>query len=189
MFIRVLLPAPFSPSRAWISPGRTVKSTASFARTPGKALTMPRASSAGTPTASVIRSRGTWMMPAGCRSRASVPSGARELGERDGDAVCPPVHARLALVTRRTRRELVEVGLDELPAGRDDLLAGVVLDRAGEDVESPPLASQCLGERVLDPLDVRGRKVGDALLRGLAVHEAVQAHRLGVGVEVLVTGG
>src|SRR5436190_10899919 len=144
MFIRVLLPAPFSPSRAWISPGRTLKSTASLARTPGKALTMPRASSAGTTPASLIRSRGTWMRPAGCRSRASVPSGARELGERDGDAVCPPVHARLALGARRAWRELVEVRLDELPAGRDDLLAGVVLDRAGEHVEPAPLSGQRL---------------------------------------------
>ena len=34
-FIRVVLPAPFSPSRAWISPGRTSRSMPSLATTPG----------------------------------------------------------------------------------------------------------------------------------------------------------
>src|SRR6201988_2213085 len=47
--MRVLLPAPFSPRSAWISPVRRSKSTWSLARTPGKTLTMPTASSAGTP--------------------------------------------------------------------------------------------------------------------------------------------
>src|SRR5262245_38764784 len=36
MFESVLLPAPFSPSRAWTSPAAASKSTPSFARTPGK---------------------------------------------------------------------------------------------------------------------------------------------------------
>ncbi len=44
--MRVLLPAPFSPSRAWISPLRSSKSTPSLATTPGKRLTMPRISTA-----------------------------------------------------------------------------------------------------------------------------------------------
>ena len=38
IFISVLLPAPFSPSTAWISPGRTSRSTLSFAITAGIAL-------------------------------------------------------------------------------------------------------------------------------------------------------
>ena len=38
--IRVDLPAPFSPTRAWISPGRSSKSTPSRAWTPGNALSM-----------------------------------------------------------------------------------------------------------------------------------------------------
>src|SRR5438094_212584 len=47
MFISVLLPAPFSPSRAWISPDSSSKSTWSFATTPGNALTIPLAATAG----------------------------------------------------------------------------------------------------------------------------------------------
>ena len=50
----------------------------------------------------------------------------------------------------------------------------------------PNCAGQHLGQRVLDLRDVLGRQVGDALLGRLAVHEPEQAHRLRVGVEVLV---
>ncbi len=39
MFISVDLPAPFLPTRAWISPRRTSKETPSSARTPGNVLT------------------------------------------------------------------------------------------------------------------------------------------------------
>jgi len=42
--ISVVLPAPFSPNRQWISPLRTVKLTPSLAMTPGKRLTIPRSS-------------------------------------------------------------------------------------------------------------------------------------------------
>src|SRR5436309_7000845 len=45
--ISVLLPAPFSPIKAWISPRRSVKSTPSRARTPGKTLLTFRAWSNG----------------------------------------------------------------------------------------------------------------------------------------------
>src|SRR5690606_5370338 len=44
IFMRVLLPAPFSPSSAWISPARTSKFTLLLASTPGKRLVMPRIS-------------------------------------------------------------------------------------------------------------------------------------------------
>src|SRR4051812_9101970 len=47
MFESVLLPAPFSPSSACTSPAAAAKSTASFARTPGKRLVIPRISTAG----------------------------------------------------------------------------------------------------------------------------------------------
>ena len=119
------------------------------------------------------------------RSGRSQPAASR----RDGpvDALDEPVHARLAVVAGGVR-ELVEVGLLELLAGGQDLLAGVVDDRSGEDVEAPELTGQHLGQGVLDELDVLGRQVGDARLRRLAVHEAEEAHGLGVGVEVLVAG-
>src|SRR3954454_7432813 len=46
MLISVDLPAPFSPSRAWISPRRSWRSTASLAVSAPKRLVMPRSSSA-----------------------------------------------------------------------------------------------------------------------------------------------
>ncbi len=45
-FIRVLLPAPFSPSSAWISPRRRSRSMWSFATSAPNRLVMPRSSSA-----------------------------------------------------------------------------------------------------------------------------------------------
>ena len=42
IFIRVDLPAPFSPATVWISPAATEKLTPSRARTPGKLFEMPR---------------------------------------------------------------------------------------------------------------------------------------------------
>ena len=171
MFISVLLPAPFSPSSAWTSPARRSKSTWSLATTPGNALTMPRASRAGAATgAAVSRCAGVGVI--GTRGRGpratargpvdSMPSYV-ERRQLDRDAVGPPVHAGLALVAGGAGRELVEVGLLELRAGRQELLAGVVLDRPGEDVEPAERAGQHLGQRVLDLLDVRRRQVGDAL--------------------------
>src|ERR671936_318405 len=47
MFMRVVLPAPFSPRGACTSPRRTSKSTWSFARTPGNCFVIPRTSRTG----------------------------------------------------------------------------------------------------------------------------------------------
>src|SRR5262245_37269143 len=44
IFMSVDLPAPFSPSTAWISPGRTRRFTSSLALTAGYCLLMPRSS-------------------------------------------------------------------------------------------------------------------------------------------------
>src|SRR5471030_2139128 len=43
------LPAPFSPTIAWISPARTVRLTLSSATTPGNVFRMPRISRIGAP--------------------------------------------------------------------------------------------------------------------------------------------
>src|SRR3990170_930480 len=59
MFMSVDLPAPFSPSSAWISPARTSRSMPSLAMTPGYRLVMPRISSSGGPAP---------LSDAGCRS-------------------------------------------------------------------------------------------------------------------------
>src|SRR5947207_947099 len=53
MFISVDLPAPFSPSRAWTSPGKRSKSIPSLATTPGKRFVIDRSSRIGP---SLIRS-------------------------------------------------------------------------------------------------------------------------------------
>src|SRR5713226_4284282 len=45
--ISVVLPAPFSPSRAWISPERSSSVTLSFATTPGYALVTPSSRTSG----------------------------------------------------------------------------------------------------------------------------------------------
>src|SRR5581483_5965502 len=47
IFISVLLPAPFSPTRPWISPGRSAKSTPRSASTPPKVLPIPLSSRRG----------------------------------------------------------------------------------------------------------------------------------------------
>src|SRR5262245_50851097 len=52
IFISVLLPAPFSPTRPWISPAFRAKSTSLRACTPPNDLQMPDSSSSGTPPAS-----------------------------------------------------------------------------------------------------------------------------------------
>ena len=46
IFISVDLPAPFSPTRAWIVPARMVMSMSWLATTPGNRLPMPRSSMA-----------------------------------------------------------------------------------------------------------------------------------------------
>src|ERR1700722_6868360 len=48
MFIRVDLPAPFSPMSPWIDPRATERDTARFAWTAPNRLSIPRSSSAGT---------------------------------------------------------------------------------------------------------------------------------------------
>src|SRR6185369_13668458 len=53
MFISVDFPAPFSPTRAWISPGFRSKETPSSASTPGKRLVMARISSSAGPAPSM----------------------------------------------------------------------------------------------------------------------------------------
>ena len=70
MFISVLLPAPFSPSRAWISPGRIDRSMPSLATTPGKRLLMPRISRAGATARAAIS--GSIVIPPAARSAAAV---------------------------------------------------------------------------------------------------------------------
>src|SRR4051812_11316690 len=56
IFINVLLPAPFSPTRPWISPANSAKSTPRSASTPPKALLIPCSSRMGARPCGIRRS-------------------------------------------------------------------------------------------------------------------------------------
>src|ERR1700751_3082597 len=75
-FESVVLPAPFSPSRACTSPAAASKSTPSFATTPGKRFVIPRSLTAGGVLAcsGIHRRGGAGPRPAGGR----LPLGAPE---------------------------------------------------------------------------------------------------------------
>src|SRR5262245_52825283 len=78
IFISVDLPAPFSPSTAWISPGRTVRSMPSLATTDGYTLRMPRSSSRGRfPSVPAAAAGVLTDSPTAIVSRCSYPTGAR----------------------------------------------------------------------------------------------------------------
>jgi hypothetical protein len=62
--IRVDLPAPFSPIRAWISPGRRLKSTPSRAFTGGNSTLMPVISTTGGAVCWVILDLLVWRVAA-----------------------------------------------------------------------------------------------------------------------------
>src|SRR5205085_5007404 len=102
--ISVDLPAPFSPSSAWISPARSVKSTSCNARTAPKLLLIPRTSSreaAGSGPFSMANS----LPPAPAddadtqliRSRSGF-EGVPDHKKRSGDALASVTEALLAVV-------------------------------------------------------------------------------------------
>src|SRR6186997_3155417 len=90
MFISVDFPAPFSPSRAWISPRRRSKSTRSLARTPGNRFVIPRSSSTTSRSAMRSDSKGVGRGPpprtaSGLDVRLDDdPAGGDELADGNG---------------------------------------------------------------------------------------------------------
>src|SRR5579862_7069462 len=115
MFERVLLPAPFSPSRAWTSPTPASKSTPSFATTPGKRFTIPRIATAAPEGAAA----------AGGVTCCSVEGFVLRLARRrPDDALDEPVHA-----VERVRSALQHL---HLHAACDADLAALVAQRPGE---------------------------------------------------------
>src|SRR5581483_10224535 len=125
MFESVLLPAPFSPSSACTSPAAASKSTASFARTPGKRFVIPRIATAGEAPGSPAP------LAAGSEVGACCPTVlARWWNVRHGadDSLDEPLH-RVQGVDPRFR-----VGIPAR-ALRDPDLAALVLDRPTELVE------------------------------------------------------
>src|SRR5690348_8047541 len=122
IFISVLLPAPFSPTRPWISPGRSAKSTPRSASTPPKVLLIPLSSRMG-----------------------DEPSG---MTGSDQEVVLHPLHAgRIGLGHDRTvghdalRNALAALfTADDRGHARDD---GAAMDAAGRVAnrsEHPPFA-------------------------------------------------
>src|ERR1700756_3305072 len=82
MFIRVDLPAPFSPSRACTSPGRTSRSIASLATRPGNSLVMRTSSTFG-PAAPAAAGAGA--------AKASGPAMPNSGGFQPRDSLDGPV--------------------------------------------------------------------------------------------------
>src|SRR5665213_1367305 len=104
MRIRVDLPAPFSPTRAWISPARLSKETTRSACTPGNAFDTPATASAG--------GAASWLM---------TTNDGEELAEYLGELLLQQIRvAEYAVGQRRTHVVLVVVFGDQL--WRDDPL-------------------------------------------------------------------
>ena len=81
----VVLPAPFSPTTAWISPGWSVRSTPSRATTRSNRLLMPRIATSGGPVVSRHgRHVGHGMMGGPEPGRATARSGSLALRLGDG---------------------------------------------------------------------------------------------------------
>src|SRR5436190_5042701 len=135
---RVVLPAPFSPSSAWISPGRTSKVTRSLATTPGNCLLMLRAARAGTAEAGGPSEGGA----AGSELTVPAPSSMRLRLARGApdDALDEPVQRVLG---QRVRILLIPHGKG-LPGGQSH--RSVLLRQpAGERSELPALDVGQLG--------------------------------------------
>src|SRR5882757_2101786 len=115
MFISVDLPAPFSPSSAWISPRRTSRSTSALAMTPGKYLAIPRNSTIGGVPGPP--------MSCGCSALSTFGGGADVLLGQALHALNRPV-------------PVVEVHLGHGLAGRELHLALGVLELADERIET-----------------------------------------------------
>src|SRR5919201_6612592 len=149
MFISVVLPAPFSPRRAWISPARTSKLMSSLARTPGKRLVMPRISSAGGRSVMCSRCGGPATAgppPAHARSFERVERPRLHVGDRlvdlrlkagrrrdvadrrDADAAIARVIgevATLQALVLPTFERVVDRALQVLLSARDDAALGI----------------------------------------------------------------
>src|SRR5215469_2787303 len=151
---RVVLPAPFSPSRAWISPGSTSNSTRLFATTPGKRFVMSRAATTGA------------LPPASGTSVAWSGTGVPP----EGDAGCPAGIAGSFLIARLALGA-ADNTLDEPAQGVLGELRGVVRvpDRqglAGRQADRPVLLRERAAEGVERPGLYLSLPLQDGGLRG-----------------------
>src|SRR6267378_934298 len=130
IFISVDLPAPFSPTSAWISPARRSKRQLRSAWTPGKSLLIPSISTSRSPTASGTTPP-TGRIGAVADPRRPHPVLARSFGllvQQRGDVRVVDVRLVVVLVARvdvlgeRLTLEGVHRGLDALEADADRVL-------------------------------------------------------------------
>src|SRR5699024_8341575 len=121
-FIRVDLPAPFSPSSEWISPGSTTRSMASLATKVPKVFVIPRSSSF-TAVASVGAGRAAG--PARFGTWCAVP--ARRQGPRTGQRGSGALRGGLRLDDHVAADDLLLEGLQLLGELRGDLVLEVVV--------------------------------------------------------------
>ncbi len=105
------------------------------------------------------------------------------LRQFSGDTFGPPLHAVLA--SKSVFREGIEINLLELFARRNDLIALVIIDRAGEHIKACELTSQHLSQDIAYFLNNSGVKISNTGLKFLTFHEAIQTQRAGLGIEVI----
>src|SRR3989442_5716863 len=133
MFMSVVLPAPFSPSRAWTSPLRTSSVTPSLAMTPGKVLLISlTARRTGAPDGTDGNAEGAdaeciwWGSPAPARSLPRTPAGAMR-------NLCGNVMRIMDVLLPRTLEEALEMKAAApaaLPiAGGTDVMVELNFDR------------------------------------------------------------
>src|SRR5262245_32381407 len=162
IFISVDLPAPFSPSTAWISPGATRRSTRSLALTAGYCLLMPRSSS----RRGVFISRMMARIVPPRNHRATQVSPPRPRGRSRWRAAKKGGLGRPSI--RRSRGSM-PADVDELEEEQaaDDPDHRMHLARlAGEQLEHPvgdEAEGQAVGDRVGERHDQRGDRAGDDL--------------------------
>src|SRR5437660_6763052 len=129
MLARVDLPAPFSPSRAWISPSLASKSTESLARTPGNRLVIERMATAGTDPAVASFITGDSARRDASDHSLDEPAHAQDVVQAELGAGGYLDRARLVL---QRSGELVKAAADQsLLLGVDRALGGGV-NRAAE---------------------------------------------------------
>src|SRR5918999_2881462 len=155
MFMSVDLPAPFSPRRAWISPGRTPRSMWSLASTPGYRFVTPLISSAGTcspwPWPSLIgllsrfETKGgpTWTRPSACAcllgplSPGVQPSLERALAISLARVELAGRHGGRRLVERRLQLRGQEIRMVVERRGADLRRFGCCVEEDGATLRGP----------------------------------------------------
>src|SRR5438445_1627090 len=93
-FISVVLPAPFSPSRPWISPRRTVSETLSLAVSSPKRFVMPTSRSRGVSLAECVIDASNFLAGAGGNGAAVAARRGGEHRRRDARAPAVEAHVR-----------------------------------------------------------------------------------------------